>query len=83
MSTLILIERVNNIYTTTQLGIKKPSRYEGKKVLIAAAAFGQEKEKGYVREIRDYVMACRRVVNASRARAKRVTKRRYTGSRYR
>ena len=45
MSTLILIERVNNIYTTTQLGIKKPSRYEGKKALIAAAAFGQEKEK--------------------------------------
>jgi hypothetical protein len=36
-----------------------------------------------VREIRDYVMACRRVANASRARAKRVTKRRYTGSRYR
>jgi hypothetical protein len=46
MSTLVLIEGVNNSYTTTQLGIKKPSRYEGKKALIAAAAFGQEKEKG-------------------------------------
>jgi hypothetical protein len=59
-----------------QLGIKKPSQHEGKKVLIAMVAFGQEGEEEGASKRRDYVIT---VTSSDKC----ITRWRYTGLRYR